>query len=151
MTSWQFFLKKYFVNWEKGCNFAPLFAPKNGVTRRARKCKIIETVETRDSVCQMRIPTRDEARHSDESREVRRGEVENNSYNEEFDPGSGWTLAAGLTHASRGAAGGSNTLLATGARVRNAYATCPWQGDNPVKTGLIPRNAAGPHGPAAKD
>ena len=28
-----------------------------------------------------------------------------NIYNEEFDPGSGWTLAAGLTHASRGAAG----------------------------------------------
>ena len=27
-------------------------------------------------------------------------------YNEEFDPGSGWTLAAGLTHASRGAAWG---------------------------------------------
>ena len=24
-------------------------------------------------------------------------------YNEEFDPGSGWTLATGLTHASRGA------------------------------------------------
>ena len=23
-------------------------------------------------------------------------------YDEEFDPGSGWTLAAGLTHASRG-------------------------------------------------
>ena len=27
-------------------------------------------------------------------------------YNEEFDPGSGWTLATGLTHASRGAAQG---------------------------------------------
>ena len=27
-----------------------------------------------------------------------------NFYNGEFDPGSGWTLAAGLTHASRGAA-----------------------------------------------
>ena len=26
-------------------------------------------------------------------------------YNEEFDPGSGWTLATGLTHASRGASG----------------------------------------------
>ena len=26
-------------------------------------------------------------------------------YNEEFDPGSGWTLAAGLTHASRGVTG----------------------------------------------
>lgn len=26
-------------------------------------------------------------------------------YNEEFDPGSGWTLAAGLIHASRGATG----------------------------------------------
>ena len=28
----------------------------------------------------------------------------NNLNNEEFDPGSGWTLATGLTHASRGAA-----------------------------------------------
>ena len=44
-------------------------------------------------------------------------------YNGEFDPGSGWTLAAGLTHASRGASRGSNTLVATGARVRNAYVT----------------------------
>ena len=26
-------------------------------------------------------------------------------YDEEFDPGSGWTLAAGLTHASRGVLG----------------------------------------------
>ena len=30
-------------------------------------------------------------------------------YNVEFDPGSGWTLATGLTHASRGASG---TVLA---------------------------------------
>ena len=44
-------------------------------------------------------------------------------YNEEFDPGSGWTLAAGLTHASRGAARIACNLVATGARVRNAYAT----------------------------
>ena len=58
-------------------------------------------------------------------------------YNEEFDPGSGWTLAAGLTHASRGAAGCSNTLPATGARVRNAWATCPSQEDKPWKRGLI--------------
>ena len=29
----------------------------------------------------------------------------NNSYNGEFDPGSGWTLARGLTHASRGVTG----------------------------------------------
>ena len=28
-----------------------------------------------------------------------------NNYNGEFDPGSGLTLAAGLTHASRGASG----------------------------------------------
>ena len=27
-----------------------------------------------------------------------------NNYNEEIDPGSGWTLATGLTQASRGAA-----------------------------------------------
>ena len=31
-------------------------------------------------------------------------EIKTINYNEEFDPGSGWTLAAGLTHASRGAA-----------------------------------------------
>ena len=61
-------------------------------------------------------------------------------YNEEFDPGSGWTLAAGLTHASRGAAGRSNTMPATGARVRNAWAICPYQGDKRWKRRLIPHN-----------
>ncbi len=44
-------------------------------------------------------------------------------YNEEFDPGSGWTLAAGLTHASRGVTISSNRKATTGARVSNAYAT----------------------------
>ena len=47
------------------------------------------------------------------------------THNGEFDPGSGLTLAAGLIHASRGAAGCSNTSLATGARVRNTYAIFP--------------------------
>ena len=32
-------------------------------------------------------------------------QIEQFIYNGEFDPGSGWTLAAGLIHASRGAAG----------------------------------------------
>ena len=31
-------------------------------------------------------------------------------------------------------------LMATGALVSNTYATCPWLGDNPEKSGLIPRN-----------
>ena len=35
---------------------------------------------------------------------VRQNYKNNNYYSEEFDPGSGWTLATGLTHASRGAA-----------------------------------------------
>ena len=63
-------------------------------------------------------------------------------YNEEFDPGSGWTLAAGLTHASRGAAWRNLrvSLMATGARVRNAWATCPYQGDNRWKRRLIPHS-----------
>ena len=61
-----------------------------------------------------------------------------NFYNEEFDPGSGWTLAGGLTHASRGVTWCSNTLMTTGARVSNAYATYPVQGDSPEKFGLIP-------------
>ena len=29
--------------------------------------------------------------------------------------------------------------MATGALVSNTYATCPVQGDNPEKSGLIPR------------
>ena len=33
-----------------------------------------------------------------------RFDIQTFNYNEEFDPGSGWTLAAGLIHASRGAA-----------------------------------------------
>ena len=47
-------------------------------------------------------------------------------YNEEFDPGSGWTLATGLTHASRGAAFhfACKVKMATGARVSNTYPTC---------------------------
>ena len=58
-------------------------------------------------------------------------------YNEEFDPGSGWTLAAGLTHASRGVTESACTLLTTGARVSNAYATYLLQGNSPEKFGLI--------------
>ena len=34
----------------------------------------------------------------------------------------------------------SNILVATGARVSNAYATYPLQGDSPEKFGLIPHN-----------
>ena len=67
-------------------------------------------------------------------------------YYEEFDPGSGWTLATGLTHASRGASGSSNTLPATGARVSNAYVTCLIQGDSPWKRGLISHGTWVPHG-----
>ena len=49
----------------------------------------------------------------------------------EFDPGSGWTLAACLTHASR-----TKHLLSllkrwlSGGRVSNAWVTCLTQGDN---------------------
>ena len=58
-------------------------------------------------------------------------------YNEEFDPGSGWTLATGLTHASRGAAWPSNRLMATGARVSNTYPTCRLFRDSLSKERLI--------------
>ena len=98
-----------------------------------------------DSVCHSTSPVRPGGETRDESKVKK-----SNSYNEEFDPGSGWTLAAGLTHASRGAARGSNTLAATGARVRNAYATCPQQGDNGVKTPLIPRMVMISHGIVTK-
>jgi hypothetical protein len=42
-------------------------------------------------------------------------------------------------------------LVATGARVRNAYATYPLQGDSPGKLGLIPHKAGNSHEFIAKD
>ncbi len=49
----------------------------------------------------------------------------------EFDPGSGRTLAACFTHASRA------RLRSSGERVSNTWATCPQLWDNPGKPGLI--------------
>ena len=43
-------------------------------------------------------------RRPEQSKKVILRDDEKYFYNEEFDPGSGWTLATGLTHASRGAA-----------------------------------------------
>jgi hypothetical protein len=58
----------------------------------------------------------------------------------EFDPGSGRTLAACLTHASRTV----NRLRPgiSGERVSNTWATCPRLWDNPGKPGLIPDTTA---------
>src|SRR5919199_5427141 len=57
-------------------------------------------------------------------------------FNGEFDPGSGRTLAACLTHASR-------TVrplrgYTSGERVSNTWVTCPQLWDKPGKPGLIP-------------
>ena len=65
----------------------------------------------------------------------------------EFDPGSGWTLAACITHSSRTEC--SNTL--SGGRVSNAWVTCLSQGDNVWKRTLIPHNASKSHVFDAKD
>src|SRR3954470_9506481 len=54
----------------------------------------------------------------------------------EFDPGSGRTLAARLTHASR-----ARTRACpgdSGERVSNTWVTHPWYQDSPRKLGLIP-------------
>ena len=85
------------------------------------------------------------------SQGAKRKTKQNCNNNGEFDPGSGCTLAIGLTHASRGAARGSNTLAATGARVRNTYVTYLLQSDNTVKVVLIRYSFASSHGHANKD
>jgi hypothetical protein len=56
--------------------------------------------------------------------------------NGEFDPGSGRTLAACLTHASR--AERPLRGYSSGERVSNTWVTCPWLWDKPGKLGLIP-------------
>ena len=69
----------------------------------------------------------------------------------EFDPGSGWTLAACLTHASRTKhfiwfPSGLIILWLSGGRVSNAWVTCLVQGDNSWKRLLIPHKRTVPHG-----
>ena len=69
----------------------------------------------------------------------------------EFDPGSGWTLAACLTHASRTkhftwSPSGLIVLWLSGGRVSNAWITCLTQGDNSWKRLLIPHKRTAPHG-----
>jgi hypothetical protein len=47
---------------------------------------------------------------------------------------------------SRGSSENFGSRLATGERVRNAYATCLVQEDSPEKSGLILHNIIDPHG-----
>ena len=56
-------------------------------------------------------------------------------YYGEFDPGSGWTLAAGLIHASRTVSVVA-ILYESDVRVRNTYATYPLQEDSSGKLEL---------------
>src|SRR5690625_681743 len=53
----------------------------------------------------------------------------------EFDPGSGRTLAACLTHASR--AERPFFGYSSGERVSNTWVTCPWLQNNSEKSGLM--------------
>ena len=62
----------------------------------------------------------------------------------EFDPGSGRTLAACLTHASRTVISACGVI--SGERVSNTWATCPRLWDNSKKLVLIPDIHFLPHG-----
>ena len=68
----------------------------------------------------------------------------------EFDPGSGWTLAACLTHASRTRyfdwSFRMDSYLPSGGRVSNAWVTCLIQGDSSWKRLVIPHKRTVPHG-----
>jgi hypothetical protein len=62
----------------------------------------------------------------------------------EFDPGSGRTLAACLTHASRAVRPFRG--YTSGERVSNTWVTCPQLWDKPGKLGLIPDIHFSSHG-----
>src|SRR5580698_3841096 len=66
------------------------------------------------------------------------------AFNGEFDPGSGRTLAACLTHASRTERPACG--YSSGERVSNTWATCPQLRDNTWKQVLIPDNNFASHG-----
>ena len=136
-------LKKIWKVTKKGLIFASAFALKTSEakTRKKEFFKILKW--TKRSERESRS-TRVEIHETHDPARIKISV--NNFYHEEFDPGSGWTLATGLTHASRGAAGSSNTSPATGARVSNTCATNPVPGDNPRKRGLTSHNILEPHG-----
>ena len=67
----------------------------------------------------------------------------------EFDPGSGWTLAACLTHSSRTVR--HLRVRISGGRVSNAWATCLSMRDNGWKRTLIPHNVCEAHALHTKD
>ena len=70
----------------------------------------------------------------------------------EFDPGSGRTLAACLTHVSRTGSNQSQDWgRPSGERVRNTCETCPDLWDNSRKRLLIPDTVTRPHGQVTKD
>ena len=73
----------------------------------------------------------------------------------EFDPGSGWTLAACITHSSRTEFRGlilrEASFKLSGGRVSNAWATCLCVWNNVWKRTLIPHDASISHGNDAKD
>ena len=69
----------------------------------------------------------------------------------EFDPGSGRTLAARLTHASRTEKETACWIFLSGGRVSNTWATCPSEWNNVWKRTLIPHNIIGWHRLMIKD
>lgn len=75
--------------------------------------------------------------------------------NGEFDPGSGQTLAACLTHASRTDEADrtfrSEDGQVSGGWVSNAWGTYPQAGNNREKLRLIPHKVKGSHEPFKKD
>ena len=79
--------EKKFWQFGKWLYFCTRFRPKSGVLKKGvgegDRRKDIEKVETRDSVCRSA-----RRRLCARTRRVK-GKTKNNSYNEEFDPGSG--------------------------------------------------------------
>ena len=73
------------------------------------------------------------------------------NFYKEFDPGSGRTLAARLTHASRTEMIWVYLDHLSGGRVSNTWATCLWERDSFWKRMVIPHNIQIPHGDCIKD
>ena len=122
------FFKKYFVNSKKVFTFA-LANLKQTMT----EIKVLEEAKERE-IFEITI--------YNQVKKINQSEVNfewvRQTYNGEFDPGSGWTLAGGLTHASRAVL--FLRKWESGVRVRNTCATCLYLGDSLSKGRLILHN-----------
>ena len=127
----------------KGANTAVPWQLNNEITKRRKIRERKKTLFKWSQIFWDMSLKKGQPKQTVKNARYRSGQREISILTWEFDPGSGWTLAACLTHASRTSLvgripSGWRPALASGGRVSNAWGTCLIPGDTSRKRLLIP-------------